>query len=120
MYPRIYHCWLVLNIWLLVMKSYECKTFKSTRFPNGTIACATDSPTKTSPLNQIHSCGECSEYCKVYGMQCTWLCSQDDDCTNYNYREDLGMCEIFHYTQRNVSFIPGCYNFQVCSKCNFI
>ena|SRR6218665_427262 len=115
MYPRIYLCLLVLNMWLLIMESYECKTFKSTRFPNGTIACATDEPTTVFPLNQNHPCGECSDSCKMYGMQCAWLCSQDDDCTNYNYREDNGMCDIFHCTPQHVSFVTGCYNFQVLS-----
>src|SRR6218665_671189 len=120
MHLRIYHCWLVFNIWLLIMEGYGCKTFKSTRFSNGTIACATDNPTKAFRLNQSQPCGECSKSCKVYGMQCAWLCSQDDGCTNYNYKEDSGMCDIFHYTPRNVSFVPGCYNFQVCTKCNLI
>src|SRR6218665_1682686 len=113
MHFRIYQCLLVLYIWLLVMESRACKTFKSKRFPNGTVACANDSPTTVFTLIQTHPCGECSESCTVYGMQCAWRCSQDDYCTNYNYREDVGKCEIFHYTPRNVSLVPGCYNFQV-------
>src|SRR6218665_2498918 len=98
MHPRIYQCLLVLNIWLLVMESCACKTFKSKRFPNGTVACANDNPTTVFTLNQTHPRGECSESCTVYGMQYAWRCSQDDCCTNYNYREDLGKCEMFYYT----------------------
>src|SRR6218665_201291 len=113
MYPCFYQCLLALHIWLLVIESYEYKTFESTRFPNGKVACATGNPTKAFRLNQNQPCGECSDSCKVYGMQCAWHCSQDDGCTNYNYKEDTRMCEIFNYPPRYVSFVTGCYHFQV-------
>lgn len=114
MYPHSFQRLLILYVWLLIFESYACKKFKATRFLNGTVACATNEPTKVVPLNQLYPYSKCSESATVSGMQCAWHCTQDDNCTNYNYRADLGMCEIFHDTPSKVSFIPKCYHFQVC------
>ena len=95
----------------------EAKAFKATRLINGTAVCAIEEPTVVIAFDQLSLLSGHFNACVPSAAQCALQCTRDDNCTNYNYREDLGRCELFHYTPTNCSVTPGCNHIQVETSC---
>src|SRR6218665_2607805 len=94
----------------------EAKDFKATRLINGTAVCAIDKPTVVIAFDQLSLLSGDSNVCVPPAVQCALQCTRDESCTNFNYRDDPGQCELFHYTPTNCTIQPGCNHIQVDSR----
>src|SRR6218665_2201783 len=91
----------------------DANTFKKTRNDNGSVTCAVDDPSLVIPLDELLPLLSDPDSCVAPGALCAMKCLQDSDCTNYNYRGNFRICEIFHYTPYNCIVVTGCYHAEV-------
>ena len=47
------------------------------------------------------------------GVECAQRCTTDVDCVYFNYKSDVGLCELYDWTPRNCSNQSGCSLFVV-------
>ena len=90
--------------------------YRPTQNLNGTVMCALDQPSLVIPFDQLYSLPSGS--CSPIGVRCAWQCALDSNCTNFNYREDQGRCELFHYAPQNCSTVSKCNHLQVSNNIN--
>jgi len=115
MFSPVFHCLIIFCIGVLTTEwcITEAKDFKATRLINGTAVCAIDEPTVVIAFDQLSLLTGHSDACVPPAALCALQCTRDDSCTNYNYMEDLGRCELFHHTPTNCTIRPGCNHAQV-------
>src|SRR6218665_476144 len=46
-------------------------------------------------------------------MLCAWKCTNDVNCTSFNWKIGSGRCELYYYTPTNCSYSCGCLHFEV-------
>ena len=81
------------------------------------VACIVDEPpSKVTDFKQISSSSP--SICIPGSALCGWECRKEPNCTNFNYRSDVGICELFFYTPISSSHCNNCSHFRV-SKCWF-
>lgn len=56
------------------------------------------------PTSPVHIPGE---------IQCAWKCTNDLNCTCFNWKGQSGQCELYYYTPANCSYSCGCLHFEV-------
>src|SRR6218665_45343 len=44
---------------------------------------------------------------------CAWKCSNDVNCTRFNWKSGSGRCELYYTTPTNCSYSCGCVHFEV-------
>jgi len=96
------------SIWKVVVDAFD-----KTHNDNGTVTCAIDEPSLVIPLDELLPLLSDPDSCVAPGALCAMKCLQDSDCTNYNYRGNFRICEIFHYTPYNCVVVTGCYHAEV-------
>src|SRR6218665_563290 len=101
----------LLVILIYAAESNSAKLFKYTRNVNGTVICALDQPSTVIPFDQLSSLPSGS--CSPMGVRCAWQCTLDQNCTNFNYREDQRSCDLFNYTPNICSTSQDCFHLQV-------
>jgi len=114
--------WLISNSALIANRNFirllltmvfitgESRTdsFVKTTDVNGTVMCATEEPSLVYDLNQL-SVQSHGVTCVPPGVYCAWKCNLEQNCTNFNYIENIKRCELFFYTPSN------CTSTQFCS-----
>src|SRR6218665_62807 len=101
----------LLVILVYAEKSNSAKSFKYTKYLNGTVMCALDKPSLVIPFDQLSPLPSGS--CSPIGVRCAWQCTLDPDCTNFNYREDQRSCDLFYYTPNICSISHECFYLQI-------
>lgn len=92
------------------------KSFVKTFLVNGTTLCAVGDPSLVISVNQWSVIQNGFGSCIPNGVNCAWRCTQDPSCTNFNYKEDLGLCELFYYTPTVCTIKLGCSHSQVICR----
>ena len=103
-------------IYMYTEAANSAKSFKYTQNLNGTMMCALDQPSLVIPFEKLSSLPSGS--CLPVGVRCAWQCTLDPDCTNFNYREDQMICELFYYTPDICSISQDCFHMHVSDCIN--
>src|ERR1700733_1829687 len=88
------------------------KSFQVTRTSDGTELCSVDPPSKAFNVSQLIGA---SAYLGIVPSKalCGWQCSKDPNCMSYNWRDDIGVCEVYYYDPVSCSVVSCCEFFQV-------
>jgi len=106
----------LLVIFVYAEDANSTKSFKYTQNPNGTVTCALGKPSLVIPFDQLSPLPDGS--CSPIGARCAWQCTLDPDCTNFNYREDQGSCDLFYYVPNICSISQDCFHMHVSDCMN--
>ena len=75
--------------------------------------CASDKPACTFEVRASHPDTSTSS------SQCAEICTTDVHCMYFNFKSDVGLCELYDGTPKNCSQQPNCMLFGVSVDCIF-
>src|SRR6218665_2020907 len=87
-------------------------TFSVLRASNGTELCCVDPPSKVFNVSQLDG-SLVSVGCAPLIVLCAWKCTNDLDCSSYNWKDDVELCELYYYPTTSCAIVNGCTFYQV-------
>lgn len=102
-----------LSTVIILSELATSKNLQMTLTSNGSQICSDENPSVIFNISRLSSLDSVSSSCVPLSVRCSWECTNDPECTNFNYKEDPGLCELFYSTPKNCSAISGCAHFQV-------
>src|SRR6218665_1850724 len=103
--------YLIVSVVILTL-SEATTTFERTLDSNGSTTCAISAPSLVIRIDQLVSFLP-EVGCLPPEVRCGWVCTRDTSCSNYNYKQGLTECEIYHYAPTICSFQQGCSHLRV-------
>lgn len=93
------------------------RSFNLTKAEDGTILCVNDTPVAVYNAFELQLAIFSISKCIPSVAVCAQLCSRDRNCTSFNWRLSVQLCEIFHIvSENNCPTITNCSNYQVCNR----
>ena len=93
----------------IVMTQFLPKSFDLVTSPDGLQLCAVDKPSAVFKVNGA----DVNSVCIPPSVQCAQSCTLKHNCTGFNYRQDLVLCQLYHYTPTVCGYQQWCTFFQV-------
>src|SRR5688572_2152042 len=91
---------------------WQQNRFRVMRASNGTELCAVDPPSMVFNVSQLNG-SLVNGGCAPPKALCAWKCTKDLDCTSYNWRDDIEMCELYYYPPFSCAIVNSCSFYQV-------
>ena len=104
---RVLSCCLMMSS--IVTTQLFPKSFNRVTSSDGLDLCAVDTPSAVFTVDNadVNSVGV------PPSVQCAQSCALQHNCTAFNYRQDLALCQLYHYAPTICSYRQWCTFFQV-------
>lgn len=105
-------CAVASQTYMYMYNGWQQNAFNVLRASNGTELCCVDPPSNVFNASQLDG-SLVSVGCAPLIALCAWKCTNDLDCSSYNWKDDVELCELYYYPTTSCAIVNGCSFYKV-------